>query len=276
MKLSHFLDMLELAYKEPSHYQTGGWGKWNGKSWGWDCICLIKGILWGWDDDKSKPKGGGAVYGSNGVPDTTEIGLLNNCSDVSSDFTNLVPGEYLYMKGHAGTYIGNGYVIEATKNSKFKIDGVGKTQIGSKGERLYNGQQSGSWEKHGKLKWIEYDDDKTYIVQGDTVENIAKKFSVTPQSIIDINGIVDNKLYVGQELVIPESKVEYTIINAPAGVWCRLNGYGLNYPKYKVIPYKTKCVLLEKNCGTADGYNWDKIIYDDKVVYLPNKWSLYE
>lgn len=42
MKLKDYLEKMELAYKEPSHYQKGGWGKWNGKSWGWDCICLNK------------------------------------------------------------------------------------------------------------------------------------------------------------------------------------------------------------------------------------------
>ena len=274
MKLRHYLDMMELALKEPTHYQKG-WAKWNGKSWGWDCIGLIKSILWGWVGDESKYHGGG-IYESNGVPDTTEKGLLNNCTDVSNDFTNLVPGEYLYMNGHAGTYIGNGQVVECTINHLFKVDGVVKTQIGSKGERLYNGKQGGSWEKHGKLRWVEYDETQTYVVQGDTIKDIANKFKVTEQAIIDVNNIQDNKIYVGQELIIPESKIEYTIINAPAGVWCRLDGYGLDKPKYKVIPYKTKCVLLQKNIGTADGYNWDKIIYDDRVVFLPNRWSLYE
>ena len=134
MKLRHYLDMMELAYKEPSKYRKG-MAKWIDNKWQWDCIGLIKSILAGWRDDKSLYHGG-ADYEASGIPDTTEKGLLNNCTDVSSDFTNLVPGEYLYMNGHAGTYIGNGYVIECTKNHTFGIDGVGKTQIGSKGERL--------------------------------------------------------------------------------------------------------------------------------------------
>ena len=274
MKLRHYLDMMELAYKEPTHYQKG-WAKWNGSSWGWDCIGLIKSILWGWKDDKSTLRGG-AVYESNGVPDTTEKGLLNNCTNVSSDFTNLIPGEYLYMKGHAGTYVGNGQVIECTKNHTFGIDGVGKTQIGSKGERLYNGKQSGSWEKHGKLKWVDYEDTKTYIVKGDTLEDIAKEFDVTKQAIIDVNGIIDDRIYVGQELIIPEPIVQYTKIIAKSGVWSRLDGYGLDKPKYKLIPYGTECVLLEHNCGSANGYDWDKIIYENKVCYVPNKWSAYK
>ena len=115
----------------------------------------------------------------------------------------------------------------------------------------------------------------TYKVQGDTLSYIASKYGVTIQSIIDANGIVDNKIYVGQELIIVDP-IEYEIINAKSGVWCRLDGYGLDKKKYKVIPYKTKCKIIEKNVGTKDGYKWDKIVYDNKIVYIPNKWSLYE
>lgn len=37
-------------------------------TFGFDCVCLIKGILWGWYGDKNKVYGG-ANYTSNGVPD---------------------------------------------------------------------------------------------------------------------------------------------------------------------------------------------------------------
>ena len=33
--------------------------------------------------------------------------------------------------------------------------------------------------------------------------------------------------------------------------------------------------LIAKNIGTSNGYYWDKIKYDNKIVYLPNKWSIY-
>ena len=35
-------------------------------TFGFDCVCLIKGILWGWNGDLNKTYGG-AIYGSNGV-----------------------------------------------------------------------------------------------------------------------------------------------------------------------------------------------------------------
>ena len=45
-------------------------------TFGFDCVCLIKGILWGWDADTSKVYGG-AVYESNGVPDINEETMIN-------------------------------------------------------------------------------------------------------------------------------------------------------------------------------------------------------
>lgn len=68
---------------------------------------------------------------------------------------------------------------------------------------------------------------------------------------------------------------KYIQINTKDGVWCRTGGYGFNYAKYKVIPYQTKCELLNKNIGNANGYSWDKVIYNNKIVYLPNKWNKY-
>ena len=68
---------------------------------------------------------------------------------------------------------------------------------------------------------------------------------------------------------------KYIQINTTSGVWCRTGGYGFKYAKYKVIPYQTKCELLNKNVGTANNYHWDKIMYEGKVVYIPNQWNKY-
>lgn len=71
------------------------------------------------------------------------------------------------------------------------------------------------------------------------------------------------------------SNSNYIVVNTTQGVWSRLNGYGFNYPKYKVIPYQTKCDLIARNVGYANGYNWDKIKYDGKELFVPNKWNKY-
>ncbi len=72
----------------------------------------------------------------------------------------------------------------------------------------------------------------------------------------------------------PVDNRKYIQINAKSGVWCR-KGIGFKYSKYKAIPWGTKCELVEKNVGTANGYKWDKIIYNGVTVYLPNSWNKY-
>ena len=75
-----------------------------------------------------------------------------------------------------------------------------------------------------------------------------------------------NLLYYNE----PEPKEEYIEIIAKSGLWCR-KGIGFDYPKYKAIPYGTKCKLLEKKCGKSNGYEWWKIIYVNEEVYIPYK-----
>ena len=117
---------------------------------GFDCICLIKGILWGWNGNLDSVNGG-AVYGSNGVPDVTEYGMLELCTDVSDDFSKIETGEYLYMSGHCGIYIGNGEAIECTPKWE---NGVQITAVHNIGK--INGMNGRVWLKHGKLPTVEY------------------------------------------------------------------------------------------------------------------------
>lgn len=117
-----------------------------------DCIGLIKGILWGFTGDPNKQYGG-AVYSSNGVPDTNESGMIAKCSNVSNNFNDILPGEMLYMKGHAGIYIGNGLAIESSPAWQNKVQITAVLNIGIKAR--YNGRK---WEKHGRLPWVKYTD----------------------------------------------------------------------------------------------------------------------
>ena len=119
--------------------------------WGFDCIGLIKGVLWGWNGDEAKVYGG-AVYASNGVPDLSADAMIGKCTNVSTSFSNLSVGEFLWMKGHCGVYIGNGKVVESSPKWK---NGV---QITALTDRM--------WLKHGKLPYIEY--------SGEDVKNTVK------------------------------------------------------------------------------------------------------
>lgn len=134
---------------------------WSNNKFMMDCVVSIKGLLWGFNADKNKAHGG-AVYLSNDVADFTPDGGLNYCTEVSQDFNNIKPGEYLCMKGtghsHAGVYLGNGKVFECTvawNTNKCII-----SDIDSYGNRSYNGVRSLKWTYHGKLNYIDYRKDE--------------------------------------------------------------------------------------------------------------------
>ena len=119
-----------------------------------DCVGLIKGILWGWDGDLSRTYGG-AGYACNGVPDYDAKKMIDNCREVSTDFSDIVPGEAVWMDGHIGVYVGEGLVVEATpkwqggvQRSTLANTAGSKTLPGTAGAR--------TWTKHGKLPWVDY------------------------------------------------------------------------------------------------------------------------
>lgn len=119
-------------------------------TFGFDCVNLLKGILWGWNADKNKTYGG-AQYESNGVPDIGENVMITKCSDVSADFSKIEAGEMLWKDGHAGIYIGDRFAIECTPSWK---NGVQQTAVGNIGKK--SGYNTRTWTKHGKLPWVDY------------------------------------------------------------------------------------------------------------------------
>ena len=124
--------------------------------WGFDCVNLTKGILWGWTGDDTKTYGG-AVYGAHGVPDTNANGMIKKCYDVSSDFSQIAVGEGLWMDGHWGVYVGDGKAVECTNWSYH--DGVQMTAVANIGK--ISGLPSRRWTKHGFLPWIDYSENGT-------------------------------------------------------------------------------------------------------------------
>ena len=119
-------------------------------TFGFDCVCLVKGILWGWNADVTKLYGG-ASYQSNGIPDTTIPNMLKDyCTEQSNDFSNIEVGEFLTMNGHCGVYIGNGMAIESTPNWK---NGVQITEVWNIKKTSSVGR---NWVFHGKLKAVDY------------------------------------------------------------------------------------------------------------------------
>lgn len=117
---------------------------------GFDCVCLIKGVLWGWNGNANHVYGG-ASYGSNGVPDIGADQMINVCSGVSSDFSEIEIGEALWVSGHIGVYIGGGLAVECTPAFANKVQ---ITAVANRGGK--SGYNSRSWAKHGKLPYIQY------------------------------------------------------------------------------------------------------------------------
>lgn len=139
-------------------------------TFGFDCVCLIKGVLWGWCGDKKKTYGG-AQYAINGVPDINADSMIEVCSDISSDFSKIEVGEAVYTPGHIGVYIGDGLAVECTPAWKncVQITACNCEKTG------YNTR---NWKKHGKLPYIEYDV-KTTTKKSTTNKTAAKKVTAT-------------------------------------------------------------------------------------------------
>lgn len=118
-------------------------------TFGFDCVNMIKAVLWGWSGDKSKAYGG-AKYLTNGVPDVGANAMIKLCTEVSTDFTKIMVGEAVWMEGHIGVYVGDGLAVECTPSWR---NGVQYTAC----NRSKTGYNRRNWTKHGKMPWIEYD-----------------------------------------------------------------------------------------------------------------------
>lgn len=119
-------------------------------TFGFDCVCLIKGLLWGWYGNLNKTYGG-AEYCSNGVPDVNADQMMNYCNNISNNFSEIKIGEVVHMQGHIGIYIGDGLAVECTPIWK---DGVQITAVGNIGKK--KGYNTRYWKRHGMLKFIDY------------------------------------------------------------------------------------------------------------------------
>lgn len=171
-------------------------------TFGFDCVCLIKGILWGWNGDVSKTYGG-AVYKSNNVPDIGADSMIKVCEDVSTDFSNVEVGEAVWMEGHIGVYIGNGLAVECTPkwDNKVQITACNQT---------INGYNRRDWTKHGKLPYIEYVQTKQEDLPVFNHLDVVKiKSGVTKYS----NGKTMASWVLNSKLYVREYRGETTVVS---------------------------------------------------------------
>ena len=121
-------------------------------TFGFDCVNLIKAVLWGWTGDKTKSYGG-AKYATNGVPDEGADTMIKRCKDATaSGWDKVDPGEVVWTTGHIGVYIGNGLAVECSPRW---ANNVQITAVGNIGKK--NGYNTRMWKKHGHLPYVTYD-----------------------------------------------------------------------------------------------------------------------
>lgn len=139
MNVDDFIAKILEYEKMPTIYKLGKFmnsyrkGK-NGTFLECDCSGLIKGTLWGY------PYNG--KYG-NIYPDVNANTIMSTyCYNQSSDFNNIARGEFVWMNGHIGVYIGNGKVCECSPKWE---NGIQITNLNAR-----------NWKKHGYSSWLDY------------------------------------------------------------------------------------------------------------------------
>ena len=186
---------------------------------GFDCVCLIKAVLWGWSGDKTKQYGGSS-YGSNGVYDESADGFFKKRCKTTTTWQTIQPGEAVWTSGHIGVYIGDGLAVECTPawSNKVQITAVGN--IGKK-----SGYNTRTWSSHGHISYIDYTDqdikedtkkeEDNFMVRYHTIEEIPASYKPTIEKLIR-KGYLAGK---GKDLDLAEDIARSYTVNDRAGLY---------------------------------------------------------
>lgn len=204
---------------------------------GFDCVCMIKGVLWGWNGDASKTYGG-ASYAYGGVPDIGADTMITKCSGVSTNFSKIIPGEAVWMKGHIGVYIGGGKMIECSPAFKNCVQVTACLNIGA-----ISGMNGRRWTKHGKLPYITYDTAGAATGGAGTAQKPNWALSATSGALAFAVGNVVR--FTGNQ--------HFTSANAASGKACKPGKAKVTaISKGAKHPYH----LIKENGGRSTVYGW--------------------
>jgi hypothetical protein len=159
MTAEEFVDCLWTAYSRPNYYYNSfpyNLGYYDGSRISFDCWNLGKAIIWSRGAIVNNYTVGkyAAMDTSCGLGDWGGYEIITQAPNCSSNFSNLVPGEWLYMENHVGYYVGDGQVIECTAG--WNVWAITVSQIDSRGNRSRNGVPNGSWKLRGMVPWLDY------------------------------------------------------------------------------------------------------------------------
>lgn len=162
-KLIHIATELDTEYNNDFPYNCGYVNK-NGKV-SWDCWNMPKTMIWGWQENDTV---GYFCYhpGLYGLDDLTGGGIMALCDGVSGDFTEVIQSEFLLTadKKHAGMFVDEFTdrlgqlcnVVECTTSwNEHRVIGSWVDPDGTR-RNCKGGIISKSWDKHGKLPWVDY------------------------------------------------------------------------------------------------------------------------
>ena len=207
-------------------------------TFGFDCVNLIKGLLWNWCGDKAKTYGG-ASHAVNGVPDIGADTVITKCKNVSTTgWANMEVGEALWVKGHIGVYIGNGLAVECTPAWKNRVQVTAVGNIGAKA-----GYNTRTWSKHGKLPYVTY--------TGESISTPSTGSGTTTKPGTGATTTAGD-LKVG-DIVEFTGDTHYTNSNAATGVKCKPGTAKItSIAKGAKHPYH----LIKEAGGGSTVYGW--------------------
>lgn len=288
MTNKEYVDTLKHIASIPTKYNNKypyNLGYWDGSKFSFDCWNLIKSVINGWTDTRT------VGYYCKSFKVTGDIDgatILAKCTKKGTDFTQLsIPGTYLYMNGHAGTYIGettiNGKtynVIECTASWDKKVLYSWVDPNGTRRRYKDATTSNKKWTNWGLMCWINYAEttpattttqptsttstpasaEIVYTVKaGDTLSGIATKYNVKGgyQALAAYNGIKDpSKISVGQKIKIPSDSNNTTATTTkvyPKGTTTtRLNvrkGAGMGYSIVRVLEKGVQITIYEEKSG---------------------------
>ena len=219
-------------------------------TFGFDCVCLIKGLLWGWCGDASKTYGG-AKYAVNGIPDINADQMILKCSGISTDFSKIEVGEAVWCKGHIGVYIGDGLAVECTPSWKNCVQ-VTACNCSK------NGYSRRNWTKHGKLPYVSYVGQTQSVVTAPETPTASVKPGAVPAKVqaakhFDKSLSGAYKTTGNLNLRIGAGTDKTVLVVVPKGATVRNDGYYIlvDGKKWLYVQYTTKGTTYTGYCSEA-------------------------